>query len=60
MDPNGTIEIVYPNDNHNNNNNNNNIIIIIIIMIIIIKGKKIKKGREGVGREREVRERIFF
>ena len=33
MDPNGAIEIVYPNDNNNNNNNNNNIIIIIIIII---------------------------
>ena len=43
---------MYP-DNNNNNNNNN-------IIIIIIKGKKNQKGREGVEREREVREKIIL
>ena len=51
MDPNGAIEIVYPNNNNNNNNN---------ITIIIIKGKKsIKRKGEGAsGGERA--ERGFF
>ena len=55
MDPNGAIEIVYPNDNNNNNNNNNN------------KNNKNKKnhqkeGRRASGEGERVRERenIFF
>ena len=53
MDPNGTIEIVYPNDNNNNN--------IIIIIILIIKRKKINQ-REGAseGERWRGRENILF
>ena len=48
MDPNGAIEIVYPNDNNNNNNN--------IIIIILKKNQNHQKdGRER--REREALER---
>ena len=56
MDPNGAIEIVYPNDNNNNNN------IIIIIIIIIIKRKKNhqKEGRRALGEGECVRERENF
>ena len=53
MDPNGAIEIVYPNNNNNNNN---------IIIILIIKGKKsIKRKGEGAsGGERAERGFLFF
>ena len=54
MDPNGAIEIVYPNNNNNNNN-------IIIIIIIIIKGKKsIKRKGEERQAKRELREVFYF
>ena len=52
MDPNGAIEIVYPNNNNNN----------IIIIIIIIKGKKSikRKGEGALDGERELREGFYF
>ena len=51
MDPNGAIEIAYPNDDNNNNNNTNN------------KMKKIiKRGRRpfSLGERESVGERIDF
>ena len=54
MDPNGTIEIIYPNDNNNNNNNN---------IIILKKKSKSSKGWKGASGEGGVRERgikLFF
>ena len=53
MDPNGAIEIVYPNNNNNN---------IIIIIIILIKGKKSikRKGEGALGGERAERGFLFF
>ena len=53
MDPNGAIEIVYPNNNNNNNNNNN--------IIIIIKWKKNQMGQgASSGGEERARERDFI
>ena len=46
MDPNGAIEIVYPNDNNNNNN----------IIITIKRKKKINPREGGVRVERD----LFF
>ena len=57
MDPNGAIEIVYPNDdddNNNYNNNNNNII------IRERKNNHQKEGRRASGEGERVRERENF